>query len=187
MLNDIVRRTSTSNSHSIVNDCEYVQQKNTYLVGLPELENKSNQHSSKLNLLQYWERHIFPRTVEHLIKYTEYKLPIQQEMVIGQIRGHLLRDDISSAIRDLGDLFQQDFVALPLPDPSHDWSAKTTDECLVDSWALAKIHSSKRKGPKQDKKNASKAQESASIKDSSAGVPIDLGHPILNKMSGLGI
>ena len=74
----------------MVNDCEYVQMKNTYLQGLPELEYKSTVHEKKLKLLQYWERNIIPRTLEHMIRYTEYKTPALQEMVLGQIRGRLL-------------------------------------------------------------------------------------------------
>ena len=57
-------------------------------------------------MLQYWERYIFPRTVEHMIKYTDYKQPILQEMVIGQIRGHLLNENLDMAYADLQTLFQ---------------------------------------------------------------------------------
>ena len=129
----------------MVNDCEYVQMKNTYLQGLPELEYKSTVHEKKLKLLQYWERYIIPRTLEHMIRYTEYRTPALQEFVLGQIRGRLLQDQIQAAVSDIEELFQQDSVALPIPDPSHDWGAKIIDECLVDSWALAVIYNDRKR------------------------------------------
>lgn len=49
--------------------------KNTYLQGLPELKYLSTVHEKKLKLLQYWERNIIPRSLEHMTRYTEYKTP----------------------------------------------------------------------------------------------------------------
>mmetsp|Transcript_44970 Transcript_44970/g.59685 ORF Transcript_44970/g.59685 Transcript_44970/m.59685 type:complete len:81 (-) Transcript_44970:125-367(-) len=74
---------------------------------------------------------------------------------------------------------------LPLPDSSHDWSAKTTDECIVDTWALAKIHKNKKKG-KDASKDADKGASKSSAAESKDST-IDLGHPLLNKAAGLGV
>ena len=70
----------------------------------------------------------------------------------------------------------------------HDWNAKIIDECLVDSWALAVIHKDKRKSKvSKDEKNkeGSNADEQGGRSKLEA-VP-DLGHPLLNKIAGLGI
>lgn len=58
---------------------EYVQMKNSYLHGLPDLKYKNTVHERKLKLLQYWERNIIPRTIEHMYRYTDYKTPATQK------------------------------------------------------------------------------------------------------------
>ena len=79
-------------------------------------------------------------------------------------------------------------VALPIPDPAHDWGAKIIDECQVDSWALALIQSDKRKTSSKDSnKDADKNQEGRASKKVAMSSSPDLGHPLLNRMAGLGI
>lgn len=95
MIQEMFRKAQSSLSgfQDAVNDSNYVQMKSTYLQGLPELDYKSTVHEKKLKLLQYWERNIIPRALEHMIRYIpEYKDPGMQQFVLGQIRGRLLQD-----------------------------------------------------------------------------------------------
>lgn len=82
MISELIKRASAQ-QNTVTNDCEFVQTKNSYLQGLPELKYKSIEHERKLKQLQYWTRNIFPRTVEHMTRYTEYRTPMLQEMVLG--------------------------------------------------------------------------------------------------------
>ena len=76
-------------------------------------------------------------------------------------------------------------MQLPIPDSTHDWGAKIIDECLVDSWALAVMHKDKRKS-KASNEDDNGSGLSASSDDPGSSTP-DLGHPLLNKIAGLGI
>lgn len=57
-----------------------------------------------------------------------------------QIRHHLRQGDQRAAIADAMVLWEQKIPnGVNLPSENIDWTAKVADECLVDSWALAKI------------------------------------------------
>jgi len=61
-----------------------------------------------------------------------------------QIRHHLRQGDQRSAIADAMILWENKVPnGVILPCETVDWTAKVADECIVDSWAIAKINFSK--------------------------------------------
>jgi hypothetical protein len=61
-----------------------------------------------------------------------------------QIRHHLRRGDQRAALTDALVLWEHKVPAgVALPSENADWTAKVADECIVDSWALAKLTFSK--------------------------------------------
>lgn len=105
---------------------------NSYLHGLPEFdEGTSEKVEEKLKLLAYWEKHIIPRTIEHIIRYNIYEAH-SIKPVLSQIRYYLKNGFIKEAVSDISTLFRADYVNLPIPGADHDWSAKIIDEVYVD-------------------------------------------------------
>lgn len=57
-----------------------------------------------------------------------------------QIRHHLRQGDQRAAIADALVLWENKVPnGVILPNENTDWNAKVADECIVDTWALAKI------------------------------------------------
>jgi hypothetical protein len=88
-------------------------------------------------LLFYWEKNVLPTTRE-FVRSTFQKW--EMNYYFEQIRHHLRQGDQRSAIADALVLWENKVPnGVILPSENTDWTAKVADECIVDSWALAKI------------------------------------------------
>ena len=122
-------------------DTDYVQPMSSYLKGLPEPTAKKNQKEAALKLLFYWEKNVLPTTRE-FVRSTFQKW--EMNYYFEQIRHHLRQGDQRSAIADALVLWENKVPSgVALPSENTDWTAKVADECVVDSWALAKLSFSK--------------------------------------------
>jgi hypothetical protein len=68
-LNTLFKRASTRAIDAVYVDSEYVQNQNSYLSGLPLPDTSGTAQVRLLKQLQYWERYIIPKTVDHMIRY----------------------------------------------------------------------------------------------------------------------
>lgn len=94
-----------------------------------------------MKLLFYWEKNVLPTTRE-FVRSTFQKW----EMIYAfeQLRHHLRQGDERSALADAQTMWEGKVPnGVTLPSEHTDWTAKVADECIVDSWALAKISLSK--------------------------------------------
>jgi hypothetical protein len=74
-----------------------------------------------------------------------------------QIRHHLRQGDQRAALGDAMTLWENKVPnGVNLPSENTDWTAKVADECMVDSWALAKISFSKSSSSYQGGSSSSK-------------------------------
>lgn len=118
-------------------DTDYVQPRSSYLSGLPEPTIKKNQKEAALKLLFYWEKNVLPTTRE-FVRSTFQKW--EMNYYFEQLRHHLRQGDQRAAIADAMVLWENKVPnGVVLPSENTDWTAKVADECIVDSWALAKI------------------------------------------------
>lgn len=139
-------------------DIDFVQPVSSYLRGLPEPVPKRNTSEAALKLLAYWEKNIIPKIIEFV--RTTYK-PWEMEFYFEQLRFHLRNGDQIRALEDAMTMCEKKMPqGCNVPDENYDWTCKMIDECLVDTWALAKF-----KAPK--------------------GATID--HPLLAKLINFGI
>ncbi|CDW79829.1 hect domain and rcc1-like domain-containing protein [Stylonychia lemnae] len=155
-------------------DNEFVQPLSSYLKGLPEQVSKKNRSESALKLLAYWEKNIIPKIIEFV--RTTYK-PWEMEFYFEQLRHHLRSGEQIQALDDAMTMCEKKMPqGCNPPDDNHDWSSKMADECIVDSWALAKLKTQR-----------------ASIQNQQAGqqqqnnISGDTNYPLLNKLINLGI
>jgi len=94
-----------------------------------------------------------------------------------QIRHHLRQGDQRAAIADAMVLWEHKIPSgVNLPSENIDWTAKVADECLVDSWALAKISFNK---------SASSGGQSSSKGASSLSPETSL--PLILRLQNLGV
>ena len=114
-----------------------MQPLSSYLKGLPEPIPKKNQSEAALKLLAHWEKHVIPKIVDFV--RTTYK-SWEMEFYFEQLRHHLRNGDQMRALDDAMTMCERKLPqGCQIPDESHDWTAKMSDECIVDTWALAKI------------------------------------------------
>ena len=118
-----------------------MQPLSSYLKGLPEPVPKKNSSEAALKLLAYWEKNIIPKIIEFV--RTTYK-PWEMEFYFEQLRHHLRHGDSQKALEDALTMCEKKMPqGCVVPDDNYDWTAKMIDECIVDSWALAKFKSSR--------------------------------------------
>ena len=118
-------------------DSDFEQPLSSYLKGLPEPVPKKNQSEAALKMLAYWEKIIIPKIIEFV--RTTFK-PWEMEFYFEQLRHHLRNADQVRALEDAMVMCERKMPqGCNPPDESYDWTAKMPDECLVDSWALAKF------------------------------------------------
>lgn len=121
-------------------DGEYVQNLNSYLVGLPEPDQSGTSQFMLLKQLQHWEDHLIPKMVGQMIRDRIYPFPSAFfDSAVEQVRYYLRINDIPTAMREAHILFDRIAPTITYPDLDYDWSASTIDETFVDSWALARI------------------------------------------------
>lgn len=114
-----------------------MQPLSSYLKGLPEPIPKKNSSIAALKLLAYWEKNIIPKIIEFV--KTTYKA-WEMEMYFEQLRHHLRNGDSVRALEDAMTMWERKVPqGTHIPDDNHDWTCKMIDECVVDSWALAKF------------------------------------------------
>ena len=62
------------------------------------------------------------------------------EFYFEQLRHHLRHGDAQKALEDALTMCERKMPqGCNVPDDNYDWTAKMVDECIVDSWALAKF------------------------------------------------
>ena len=109
----------------------------SYLRGLPEPLSKKNQTEAALKLLAYWDKNIIPRIIEFV--KTTYR-PWEMNFYFEQLRHHLRSCDTVKAFDDAMTMLERRIPqGCVIPDDNYDWTCKMIDECIVDSWALAKF------------------------------------------------
>lgn len=97
-----------------------------------------------------------------------------------QIRHHLRQGDQRSAIADALVLWENKVPnGVVLPSENTDWTAKVADECIVDSWALAKISFSKA--------NAGAGQGSPQTGKSTHSPAPEAAVPLIIRLQNLGV
>eukprot|EP00347_Sterkiella_histriomuscorum_P020695 403336831 len=157
-------------------DSEFVQPLSSYLKGLPEPIPKRNQSEAALKLLAHWEKSVIPKIVEFV--RTTYK-PWEMEFYFEQLRHHLRNGDQMRALDDAMTMCERKLPqGCNIPDDNHDWTAKMADECIVDTWALAKF-----KTQRQLNQNSNQAGSQQNQSNSQG----DTNYPLLNKIINYGI
>lgn len=128
-------------------------------------------------MLFYWEKQVLPTTRE-FVRSTFQKW--EMNYYFEQIRHHLRQGDQRAAIADAMVLWEHKIPnGVNLPGENIDWTAKVADECLVDSWALAKISFSK---------SASSAYSGAqSSSKSSNSLSPETSLPLILRLQNLGV
>jgi len=158
-------------------DTDYVQPMSSYLRGLPEPTVKKNQKEAALKLLFYWEKNVLPTTRE-FVRSTFQKW--EMNYYFEQIRHHLRQGDQRSAIADALVLWENKVPnGVALPSENTDWTAKVADECIVDSWALAKISFSKA--------SAGAGQSSSQAGKSAHSPAPEAALPLIIRLQNLGV
>lgn len=161
-------------------DNEFVQPLSSYLKGLPDLIPKKNQHEAALKMLAYWEKNIIPKIVEFV--RTTYK-PWEMEFYFEQLRHHLRNGDQAKALDDAMTMCERKMPqGCTPPDDNYDWTSKMPDECIVDSWALAKFKQGRSSGSSgnQQAQNSQKPSDGQHMNG-------ETSYPLLNKLIDLGI
>jgi len=116
---------------------DYVQPVSSYLRGLPELTPKKSQSMAAVKLLAYWERNIIPKIIEFV--RTTYR-PWEMELSFEQLRYHLRQGNQANAMEEAMVMCEKKMPqGCTVPDDNHDWTAKMVEECVVGSWAIAKL------------------------------------------------
>jgi other hect domain ubiquitin protein ligase E3 len=106
---------------------------------LPDPIAKKNQSEAALKLLAYWEKNVIPRIIEFV--KTTYR-PWEMDFYFEQLRHHLRGCDTVKAFEDAMVMLERKIPqGCIIPDDNYDWTCKMIDECIVDSWALAKFKS----------------------------------------------
>ena len=120
---------------------DYEQPISSYLQGLPEPTINEKKSVANLKLLFYWEKHVLPQTREYLkSSFQKYAMILGFE----QIRHYLRQGNPQRALEEV--MFMGNNRLHPgvnLPSENTDWTAKVVEECIIDSWALAKLTFSK--------------------------------------------
>ena len=100
-----------------------------------------------LKQLSHWERFIVPRMIDVMARDGQYRVGSALfETAVEQVRHRLRSNDIRTATVDAAVLFDRDFENIKIPGKETDWSANILDECVVDTWVLAKLKRDRRKG-----------------------------------------
>lgn len=129
-------------------------------------------------MLAYWEKNIIPKIIEFV--RTTYK-PWEMEFYFEQLRHHLRNGDSHRALEDALTMCEKKMPqGCTPPDDNYDWTSKMPDECIVDSWALAKFKT-------QRPSNASNSNNSQQSQASQAMQLGETSYPLLNKLINLGI
>lgn len=119
----------------------------SYLKGLPEPIPKKNTSEAALKLLAFWEKNIIPKIIEFV--RTTYK-HWEMEFYFEQLRHHLRNGDSQKALEDALTMCERKLPqGCTVPDENYDWTSKMIDECIVDSWALAKFRTARHLNPNQ--------------------------------------
>jgi hypothetical protein len=87
--------------------------------------------------LAYWEKNIIPKIIEFV--RTTYKA-WEMEFYFEQLRHHLRNGDSVKALDDAMTMCEKKMPqGCIVPDEHYDWTCKMIEECVVDTWALAKF------------------------------------------------
>eukprot|EP01022_Parablepharisma_sp_SALTPOND_P017236 TRINITY_DN2714_c0_g1_i1.p1 TRINITY_DN2714_c0_g1~~TRINITY_DN2714_c0_g1_i1.p1 ORF type:complete len:4242 (-),score=491.35 TRINITY_DN2714_c0_g1_i1:9625-22350(-) len=117
---------------------EYVQPMSSYLKSLPgKLSDAHASEEAALKLLNYWEKHLIPK-IQDFVR-SSYK-PWEFLYYFEQLRDRLRRGDINKAMEEALEMCDRRLPSgcVP-PDENQDWSAFITEECIVGTWAKAKV------------------------------------------------
>jgi len=130
----------------------------SFISSLPEAQ-PTSLGQTPAKMLKYWEKHIIPK-IQDFVR-SSFR-PYEMEYFFEQLRQPLRVGDQNKASEVAYILCDQRLPAgCVIPDSNHDWSAFTTEECVVGQWAVAKL----------------KAKSGAFVSDS----------PLIVKLASLGV
>ena len=153
----LIRNASSIAKEATFVDGEYVQDKNSYLLGLPPPDQSGASQAMMVKQLAHWERWIVPPMLDMMARDRIYAVgSFQWDLAVEQVRHYLRCNDIRAATAGATTLFETTPYR-HYPDKATDWSAYINDECVVDSWVLAKVKHARRKDERKFDKRAEAA------------------------------
>ena len=132
-----VLKTELQNLKKEYQDIEYVQPLSSILRGLPEPISKLNSSKATLKRVAYWEKNIVPKIIEFV--RTTYK-PWEMRYAFEQLRHFIRIGNYAKVMEDTMTMCENKIPhGCVIPEEHFDWTSRQVDECIVDTWALAKF------------------------------------------------